>query len=194
MSEYITQMNCAMSVNEMMLIEAKARQLYYSMFNKILEDEDFRFTQRSKQPPKDALNACISFGNTLLYNHFVSLIWKKGIDPRFGVVHASNRRSQSLNLDFADIFKPVIVDKIIFTLINKKMLTVNTDFEQVDSGGIYLTKEGKKIFIQAYEEKMNSKIVIKGKERSYRQVTEHEVQAYKNYLMKGEKYKPYKYY
>lgn len=164
------------------------------MFNKILEDEDFRFVQRTKQPPKDALNACISFGNTLLYNHFVSLIWKKGIDSRFGIVHASNRRSQCLNLDFADIFKPIIVDKVIFRLINKKMLTLNTDFENVDSGGIYLTKEGKKIFIQAYEEKMNSKIVVKGKEMSYRKITEQEVQAYKNYLIRDEKYKPYKYY
>lgn len=158
-----------------------------------MENEDFKFEQRTKRPPEDAINASISFGNTLLYNSFSNIIWKKGIDPRFGVVHASNRRSQSLNLDFADIFKPIIVDRIIFTMINKKMLVLLTDFEKAGQG-VYLSKEGKNIFIQMYEEKLKSKITVKGKEMTYRQLMEKEVQSYKNFLLKSEKYRPYKYY
>lgn len=192
-SEYIKQLNVASTVSDMMLIEAKARQLYYTSFNIILENEDFKFEQRTKRPPEDAINASISFGNTLLYNSFSNIIWKKGIDPRFGVVHASNRRSQSLNLDFADIFKPIIVDRIIFTMINKKMLVLLTDFEKAGQG-VYLSKEGKNIFIQMYEEKLKSKITVKGKEMTYRQLMEKEVQSYKNFLLKSEKYRPYKYY
>lgn len=192
-SEYISQINCAGSVNEMMLIEAKARQKYYGTFNDILENEDFRFVQRTKRPPKDAINACLSFGNTLLYNFFANLIWKKGLDPRFGVVHASNKRSQSLNLDFADIFKPVVIDRIIFTMVNKKMLTALMDFEK-SHDGIYLSKEGKTTFLQMYEEKLRNKLTVKGKEMTYRQLMETEVQNYKNFLMGDEKYKPYKYY
>lgn len=193
-SEYISQINCADTVNDMMLIEAKARQLYYMTFNKILENEDFQFIQRTKRPPKDAINACMSFGNTLLYSYFANLIWQKGLDPRFGIVHASNRRHQSLNLDFADIFKPVIIDRIIFTMINKRMITVDSDFERIKGGGMYLSKEGKKTFLQAYEDKLNAKIIVKGKEMSYRQIMANEVQSYKNYILKGEKYRPYKYY
>lgn len=192
-SEYISEINRAPTVNDMMLIEAKARQLYYASFNDILDNADFQFVQRTKRPPKDALNASISFGNTLLYNTFVNIIWKKGLDPRFGVVHASNRRSQSLNLDFADIFKPIIVDRIIFTMMNKKMLTALADFE-TSNNGIYLSKEGKNIFLQMYEEKLKSKITVKGNEISYYQLLESEVQAYKKFLLGDEQYKPYKYY
>lgn len=142
-SQFIQQINCASAVNEMMLIEARARQLYYTCFDRILENENFKFVERTKRPPKNPLNACLSFGNTLLYNYFLNLIWKKGLDPRFGIIHASNRRNYSLNLDFADIFKPIIIDRIIFTMINKKMLTVTADFEKTENGGVYLSKEGK---------------------------------------------------
>ena len=192
-SEYIGEINRASSVNDMMLIEAKARQLYYASFNDILANPDFQYEKRTKRPPKDAINACISFGNTLLYNTFLTIMWKKGLDPRFGVVHATNRRSQSLNLDFADIFKPIIVDRIIFAMINKKMLTLLTDFE-TSNMGVYLSKEGKNIFLQMYEEKLKSKITFKGKEISYYQLLESDVQNYKNFLLKNESYKPYKYY
>lgn len=151
-----------------MLIEAKARQLYYASFNGILENPDFLYEKRTKRPPEDAINACISFGNTLLYNTFLNIIWKKGLDPRFGVVHATNRRSQSLNLDFADF--------------------------EISNMGVYLSKEGKNIFLQMYEEKLKSKITVKGKEISYYQLLEREVQSYKNFLLRDESYKPYKYY
>ena len=115
------------------------------------------------------------------------------MDPRFSVVHASNRRDQSLNLDFADIFKPIIIDRIIFSMINKKILTVTADFETAN-GGVYLSVEGKKLFLQMYEEKLGNKITVKGKEMTYRQLMENEVRDYKRFLLKGEKYKPYKYY
>ena len=167
-SEYIDEINRASTVNDMMLIEAKARQLYYASFNGILENPDFLYEKRTKRPPEDAINACISFGNTLLYNTFLNIIWKKGLDPRFGVVHATNRRSQSLNLDFADF--------------------------EISNMGVYLSKEGKNTFLQMYEEKLKSKITVKGKEISYYQLLEREVQSYKNFLLRDESYKPYKYY
>lgn len=192
--EFAKQMKSITEINAMMLIEAKARQKYYSVFDQILENEEFKFVQRTKRPPKNEINACLSFGNTLLYNQFSSLIWKKGLDIRFGIVHATNRRTRSLNLDFADIFKPIIIDRVIFTMINKKMLTVSMDFEKTSMGGVYLSKEGKKVFLRMYEEKLNSKIIVKGERMSYRRLLENEVQSYKNYLLNGEKYNPYKYY
>ncbi len=192
--EFAKQMKSITEINAMMLIEAKARQKYYSVFDQILENEEFKFVQRTKRPPQNEINACLSFGNTLLYNQFSSLIWKKGLDIRFGIVHATNRRTRSLNLDFADIFKPIIIDRVIFTMINKKMLTVSMDFEKTSMGGVYLSKEGKKVFLRMYEEKLNSKIIVKGERMSYRRLLENEVQSYKNYLLNGEKYNPYKYY
>ena len=193
-SDYIEQIRKAKTVEEMMLIEAKARQLYYRAFNSIISDDDFKYVQRSKQPPKDEINACISFGNTLLYNHFASLCWKRGVNPKFGVIHYSERREQSLNFDFADIFKPVVADRIIFSLINKKMLNKSTCFERKDNGGVYLSAEGKRVFIKAFEEKLDQKIKIKDSIVSYRNLMDQEVQNYKKFLKHEGKYKPYKYY
>ena len=100
----IIAMNEGDSIEKLMLIEGRARQLYYNAFGKVINNSDFNFVKRTKRPPEDAINAMISFGNTLLYNQFLHIIWKTSLDPRIGVVHATNRRSHSLNLDFADIF------------------------------------------------------------------------------------------
>ena len=117
-SELIVKENNASTVNQLMLVEAQARQIYYHMFSQIIKEKDFQFTIRTKHPPKDAINACISFGNALLYSEFLNIIWTKGLNPAIGMVHSTNRRNYSLNLDFADIFKPIITDRVIFSLLN----------------------------------------------------------------------------
>lgn len=155
---------------------------------------DFRFEKRTKRPPKDALNAMISFGNTILYNRILTMLWKTGLDPRFGVVHASNKRSYSLNLDFADYFKPVIVDRIIFSLINTHQIKAKEHFEQVQDEGIYLSKEGKRIFIKAFEQKMTTSLIIKGNTTRYEQVIQKDIYQFKDYLVEGKIFIPYKYY
>ena len=101
-----------------MLVEARARELYYRMINEIISNEDFHFTIRTKRPPKDPINALISFENVYLYNRIATEINKTSLDIRIGFVHFTTNRSQSLNLDLADIFKPIIVDRVIFSLIN----------------------------------------------------------------------------
>lgn len=191
-SELIVQENNAKTINQLMLIEAQARQIYYRMFSNIIKDEQFKFTIRTKRPPRDSINACISFGNTLLYNEFLSIIWMKGLHPGIGMLHAANRRNYSLNLDFADIFKPIISDRVIFTLLNRKMISLE-NFEEYNKG-IYLTKYGKKIFLEQFEKKLNEALVIKGKKYTYRELMILEVQNFKNAIVKKEKYRPYKYY
>jgi len=129
-----------------------------------------------------------------LYNAFLQEIWKTPLDSRIGMVHAANRRDYSLNLDFADIFKPIITDRVIFSLINCQQIKRAEHFEHEEDGAVLLSKTGKRIFLREFEQKMNTKIVIKGESMSYRQLLLKEVRAYKNYVMTGEKYKPYKYY
>ncbi len=192
--QYIVEINEEKSLEGLMLVEARARQKYYSSFNMILNDTDFSFEKRTKRPPRDALNSLISFGNTVLYNQFLQIIWKTSLDPRIGVIHAANRRSHSLNLDFADVFKPIIVDRVIFTLINCQKIKTNRHFETDSNGGVLMNREGKKIFIEEFEKKINSKIIIKGKSITYRQLMMEEVMQYQKLILTGGKYKPYKYY
>lgn len=192
LSGLIQKMNEAKDVNQLMTIEAQARQHYYRCFNWILEDEDFVFEKRTRRPPEDPLNAMISFGNTLLYQKIANEINRTSLDIRIGIVHAAGSRPESLNLDLADLFKPIIVDRTIFTLINRNMLD-GEDFVEVEKNGIYLSGKGKKQFIQEFERKLYQKIQIDGCDRTYDFVIKSEIQKLKKFIETGEKYKPYKY-
>lgn len=194
MTAYMDDMRNTHTVDELMLIEAKARQLYYMSFNEILKQEEFFFEKRTRRPPMDEINALISFGNTLLYNQVLQNIWKTSLDPRIGIIHATTRRNYSLNLDFADLFKPVTVDRVIFSLVNLMQIQAHLHFERVDNGAVYLNKDGKRIFIEEFEEKMADKIKVKDRTYTYKQLIEDEVRHFQKYISRGEKYKPYKYY
>lgn len=117
--------NEAKTYEELLLIEARAKQIYYNSLQFFIKDEDFIFDKRTRQPPQDNINALISFGNTILYNLIANEIYKTSLDIRIGYLHASNARKQSLNLDLADIFKPIIIDRTIFTIIHKKLFQTN---------------------------------------------------------------------
>lgn len=188
----IQQLNEAKDITCLMTLEAQARQKYYHCFNVILEDKDFRFEKRTRRPPEDPLNAMISFGNTLLYQRIANEINRTSLDIRIGIVHAAGSRPESLNLDLADIFKPIIVDRTIFTLVNRKMLDM-VDFVEVENNGIYLSGKGKKIFIREFERKLYQKIQMGNMERTYDFVIKNEIQCLKRHIERGEKYKPYKY-
>lgn len=141
----------------------------------------------------DPINALISFGNTLLYNRIQQIIWKTSLDTRIGIFHSANKRHCTLNLDFADLFKPITVDRVIFTLINRGQIGAS-DFIVNDDKSVYLNERGKKLFIESFNQKMSSKLNYQDKKISYQQLIETEIRRYLQYIMFGEKYKPYKYY
>lgn len=144
------------NISELMTLEGRTRELYYGTFDYILEKEEFQFEKRTKRPPKNPINAMISFGNSIMYNMVLSDIYKTNLDPRIGFLHATNFRRFTLNLDMAEIFKPIFVDKLIFSMINKKIISPS-DFEK-NLGGIYLGEEGKKKFLKNLDEKMKTVI------------------------------------
>ena len=141
----------------------------------------------------DEINAMISFGNTLLYNYILQEIQKTSLDPRIGIVHATSSRSSTLNLDFADLFKPIIVDRVIFTLINLLQIKKDSHFYKDESGATMLNKEGKRIFIMQFDEKLQDSIKIKEKRYTYRQVIIEEIRKFQRYITSEMPYKPYKY-
>ena len=188
----IKELNEARDITQLMMIEARARQKYYSCFNYILENKKFRFEKRTRRPPRDPLNAMISFGNTLLYQKIANEINRTSLDICIGIVHAAGSRPESLNLDLADLFKPIIVDRTIFILVNRKMIDT-TDFVEVENDGIFISNRGKKLFIQEFERKLYQKIEIDNQERSYEYVIRREIQKLKKFMETGEEYKPYKY-
>ena len=127
-----------------MAIEGNIRNEYYHCFNKIIKNPEFEFSIRSRRPPRDNINALISFGNSLLYTTILGEIYQTQLDPRIGYLHSTNERRFTLNLDIAEIFKPIIVDRTIFSLLNKEVLTTS-DFE-TNFNGILLSENGRKKF------------------------------------------------
>ncbi|WP_304962966.1 CRISPR-associated endonuclease Cas1, partial [Thomasclavelia cocleata] len=156
------EMKTANTLEILLLQEARMRELYYSSYNIILNNPEFKFTKRTRRPPKDALNAMISFGNTLIYQKIANEIYKTKLDIRISYLHSATRRYENLNLDISEILKPILVDKIIFSLINKRIIDVKVHFEKRNNG-VYLNKEGKYIFIDQLNKKLNSIITINNK-------------------------------
>ena len=187
------EINLIKEHEKLLLCEARIKGIYYSCFNEILQNEKFKFIKRSKRPPQDPINALISFGNTLLYNYIAKEIYKTKLDIRIAYLHSSNNRYESLNLDLADIFKPIIVDKIIFKLINKKIINDRLHFENIN-GGVYLTGEGKNIVINEFYKKIKDITTIGNNKMSYEKIIRKEIYKLSNSIMNEEKYKAFKYY
>ncbi|NLM96558.1 MAG: type I-B CRISPR-associated endonuclease Cas1 [Halanaerobiaceae bacterium] len=179
------------TIEELMAIEGNIREYYYGAFDIIIDNPDFVFEKRSKRPPKNYLNTLISFGNSMMYTVALSEIYKTHLDPRIGFLHATNFRRFTLNLDVAEIFKPIIVDRLIFTLVKKNMITEG-DFEKTTKG-ILLTEKGRMVFLQQFEDKLKTTIKYKelGRNVSYRRLVRLELYKLEKHLIGESEYIPY---
>ncbi len=193
LSSVITEMNICKDIQGLMLAEGRGRESYYSVLNEIITNPDFMYKGRTRRPPKDPLNALISFGNVYMYNRVATEIHKTSLDIRIGIIHSTNTRSQTLNLDIAEIFKPLIIDRTIFTLINKRMIDPKEHFERVEDEGIYLNAAGKRLYINELDEKIYTKVTTTNEPKSYDTRIREEVSKIFRAIVYGEKYKPYKY-
>jgi CRISPR-associated protein Cas1 len=178
-------------VDELMALEGNARDYYYRSFDLILNNPDFTFYRRSRRPPKNNLNTLISFGNSLLYVIALSEIYKTHLDPRIGFLHTTNFRRFSLNLDLAEIFKPIIIDRLIFKLVGKKMLT-NDDFDK-GTEGLILKDKARQTFITELDNKLNSTISHPnlGRNVSYRRLMRLELYKLEKHLIGEKEYEPF---
>lgn len=187
----IDKLKACKTTNEIMAIEGNIRDIYYKAFDIIIDNKDFRFVQRTKRPPKNHLNALISFGNSMLYTSVLAEIYKTHLDPRIGFLHTTNFRRFTLNLDIAEIFKPIIVDRIIFTLLNKKIIQKD-DFEK-DLEGIVIKENAKKRFIEEFDKRLTTTIMHRklGKHVSYRRLIRMELYKLEKHLIGEEEYVPF---
>ena len=186
------EMKTAKTLEILLLQEARMRELYYSSYNMILSNPEFKFTKRTRRPPKDALNAMISFGNTIIYQKIANEIYKTKLDIRISYLHSAMRRYENLNLDISEIIKPILVDKVIFSLINKRIIDAKVHFEKRNNG-VFLNKEGKYLFIDQLNKKLSSTITINNKKVSYQEILQQEVLKLLRYFKYDEEYEPFKY-
>lgn len=175
-------------IQTLMGIEGRIRKNYYKSFNHILKN-GYSFGKREKRPPKDPINALMSFGNSVMYTNVLKEIYKTQLDPTVSFLHEPSSKRFSLSLDIAEIFKPLIIDPIIFSLVNNKRLS-KSDFVYEDEI-CYLSESGKKKFLADFEGKMSTTIKHRKLNRqvSYRYFIRLECYKLIKHFIGDEKYK-----
>lgn len=191
-NEYAKRIFATESVEELMGIEGMIRQNYYEAFNLILND--FEFRGRTKQPPQNEVNALISFGNMMCYTLCLRAIHQTQLNPTISYLHTPGERRYSLALDVAEIFKPIIVDRTIFRVLNRKEIQEKHFDKKMNK--CLLNVSGKKIFVKAIEERLEETIQHRslGRKVSYRHLVKLECYKLAKHILGIEEYKPFKMY
>ncbi len=188
---FLEEIKIVKNVDSLMGVEGNSRDTYYGAFDIIINDKKFPFNVRSRRPPSNELNAMISFGNSIMYSTILSEIYKTHLDPSIGYLHTSNFRRFSLNLDVSEIFKPILVDRTIFSMLNKKTIK-KSDFSS-HLNGIYMNENGKIRFIEALEKQLSTTVLHPKLKRkvSYKYMIRLELYKLEKHFLGDEEYEPY---
>jgi CRISPR-associated protein Cas1 len=164
--QYRDALDAAGDVPTLMGLEGNIRQQYYAAWGLMLrsDEESFQLTGRVKNPPNNAINALISFGNGLMYSQCLTELYRTQLNPTLSFLHEPSERRFSLSLDLAEVFKPIFVDRVIFKLINNGELKAKHFTQRLNF--CHLNDAGRKIFVKAFEEKLTTTIRHRTLERS----------------------------
>jgi CRISPR-associated protein Cas1 len=180
----------AKEISELMAIEGNIRQVYYTAFEPIL-GYDYEFKKRVKRPPNNSVNALISFSNSMVYTAVLSEIYKTQLSPLVSYLHEPGERRFSLALDIAEIFKPILADRLIFKVLNKGMIN-ESDFDK-RLNYAYLKDRGRKVFVKEFDDRMQTTIKHRGLGRSVSYRTLIKLECYKlvKHLLGEKGYEPF---
>ncbi|MBL7111906.1 MAG: type I-B CRISPR-associated endonuclease Cas1 [Bacteroidales bacterium] len=192
MEEYTGRIPEMNATDELMGIEGNIRMTYYDAFNLIVDQMEMG--NRTKQPPENEVNALISFGNMMCYSQCLRAIHQTQLNPVISFLHAPGERRYSLALDLAEIFKPMLVDRLIFRVVNKREIQEKHFEKQLNQ--CLLNPTGKKIFVTAWEERLKETIQHRTLKRqvSYKHMVRLECYKLIKHLLGMEEYKPFKIY
>ncbi len=184
-------LNKKLNIKQILYVEGLIWEKFYDTFKYILKKE-FKFQKRTKRPPENPLNALISFGNSILYAKTISQIYNTHLEQSISFLHEPSEGRFSLSLDLSEVFKPIIVFRAIFNVVNNRKIQVNKHFHK-DLNYCILTDQGRKIFIQEIEERLSNVFahpVLNRKTTYYNAI---KLDAYKliKYLMEDKEFKPF---
>lgn len=188
--QYAAEVNGTDTVEELMGLEGNIRQVYYTAYESIVRD--FTMEGRSKRPPANEVNTLISYGNMMCYSLCLSQLYHTQLNPTISFLHEPGTRRYSLALDLAEIFKPILVDRTIFRVLNKREVQAG-DFA-IELNRCVLKESGKKAFVRAWEERLNETIrhrTLK-KHVSYKHLVKLECYKLSKHILGMEEYRPFK--
>ncbi len=177
-------------VESLMGVEGNIRQHYYRAFDAIIPG--FEMGVRTKQPPSNEVNCLVSFVNSLCYTACLDAIYHTQLNPTISFLHQPGERRYSLALDLAEIFKPLLADRLIFTLLNKRVVQAS-DFDK-QLNGCLLKESGRRAVVKAWDEKLAETIKHRslGRNVSYKHLLKLECYKLSKHLLSMEEYKPFK--
>lgn len=163
-------------------LEGAGTAAYFGVLGRLLP-ADMRFDGRHRRPPRDPVNALLSFGYVLLMNQVSSAISLVGLDPYVGFLHSSQFGKPALALDIMETFRPLIVDSVVLTLLNNRMLTERDFREQF--GAWRLTESGRRTFLTKFEDRLETTIrhPVFAYQATYRRCLELEVRLVSKWLI-----------
>ena len=140
-------------------VEGQAASCYFAAFGAMItrDKADFAFHVRSRRPPRDRVNALMSFVYSLLTNDCVAAAEGVGLDPQFGYLHCLRPGRPALALDLMEEFRSYFADRLVLTLINRRQIQPE-HFETRPGDSVLLTAEGRKILLTAYKERKQEEV------------------------------------
>lgn len=134
--------------------EGEAAQVYFGVFDELIlqQKKDFLFNGRTKRPPLDNVNAMLSFVYTLLTNTITSALETVGLDPYVGCLHTERPGRVSLSLDLIEELRPVLADRFVLSLINKKIVS-KKGFEKKENGAVLMDDKTRKSVLVEWQNK-----------------------------------------
>lgn len=180
----------APGIEELMGLEGNIRITYYQAFDLIIND--FEMGNRNKQPPSNEVNALISFINMMCYTLCLDMIYHTQLNPTISFLHQPGFRRFSLALDISEVFKPLLCDRLVFTLLNKKIIQQN-DFDREVNRCLLKSGSRKKV-VKAWDEKLHETIKHRslGRNVSYRHLVKLECYKLVKHILGMKEYKPFK--
>ncbi|GBO55266.1 CRISPR-associated protein Cas1 [Pseudanabaena sp. lw0831] len=174
-------------------VEGHGSAVYWRVFPKLIRAEGFTFKTRNRRPPLDPVNAMLSFGYSLLRHDVQGALNIVGFDPYLGYLHTERYGRPSLALDLMEEFRPLIVDAIVLSAINRKAIAPQDFTTEPLSNAISLSNDARRVFLTLYEQKKQSgfKHPVMGRKCTYQEAFELQARLLAKYLMdETDKYPP----
>lgn len=211
----LDKVDSAESLDILLGYEGRGTTLYFEGFSQSILSDDLTFSRRIRRPPTDPVNAMLSLGYTLLFNTVMAMVNMAGFDPYLGFLHAAEYGRPSLPLDLMEEWRSVIIDTLVLSIINLKVLTkddftvktitdkepaadINEDRSENESSAgntsedsnalpVVLTDGGFRKYITQFERKMSQQIQypLNGQTLTYRDCIKEQVYHFARYI-KGE--------
>ncbi|MFP4413267.1 CRISPR-associated endonuclease Cas1 [Coleofasciculus sp.] len=187
-----TQASQADSLERLMGFEGAGAAQYFEVFGECLSNSEFVFTQRTRRPPGNPVNAMLSFGYQILWNHLLALIELQGLDPYQASLHQGTERHAALASDLIEEFRSPLVDSLVLWLVNKNAIDARKDFVY-NNGGCYLNESGRKKFLKLFVQRMEEVIQSNSGDKQPRwDILNQQVKAYKQFVYNpSQGYQPY---